>query len=119
MTLAELDEHIKTFKRRVNDPQLSEAQRAAFQAALEGAEKQRQELLAAQTPAVATKPERTILKPPVDTSSGSLPATPPVVVEPDPATAPTEPPAPTGGPEKKNAGSIVCPSCGYCFDAEA
>ena len=101
MTLAELDEHIKTFKRRVNDPNLSEAQRAAFQAALEGAEKQRQELLAAQAPAVATKPERTILKPPVDTSSGSLPATPPVVVEPDPATAPTEPPAPTGGPEKK------------------
>ncbi len=52
MTLAELDEHIKTFKRRVNDPQLSEAQRAAFQAALEGAEKQRQELLVAQAPAV-------------------------------------------------------------------
>ncbi|MBK8924249.1 MAG: hypothetical protein IPM81_22620 [Saprospirales bacterium] len=101
MTLAELDEHIKTFKRRVNDPQLSEAQRAAFQAALEGAEKQRQELLAAQAPAVAPKPERTILKPPVDTQSGSLPVTPPVVIEPDPAATPPEPPAPTGGPEKK------------------
>jgi len=101
MTLAELDEHIKTFKRRVNDPQLSEAQRAAFQAALEGAEKQRQELLAAQAPAVATKPERTILKPPVDTQSGTLPITPPVAIEPDPAAAPPEPPAPTGGPEKK------------------
>ena len=101
MTLAELDEHIKTFKRRVNDPQLSEAQRAAFQAALEGAEKQRQELLAAQVPAVPLKPERTILKPPVDTQSGSLPETPPVVVEPNEATTPPEPPAPTGGPEKK------------------
>ncbi len=101
MTLAELDEHIKTFKRRVNDPQLSEAQRAAFQAALEGAEKQRQELLTAQAPAVGTKPERTILKPPVDTQSGSLPETPPVAVEPDTAVTPPEPPAPTGGPEKK------------------
>jgi len=101
MTLAELDEHIKTFKRRVNDPQLSEAQRAAFQAALEGAEKQRQELLAAQAPAVATKAERTIFKPPVDTQSGSLPVTPPVIVEPDPAVMPPEAPAPTGGPEKK------------------
>jgi len=102
MTLAELDEHIKTFKRRVNDPNLSEAQRAAFQAALEGAEKQRQELLAAQAPAVALKPERTILKPPVDTQSGSLPETPPVAVEPDTAAlTPPEPPAPTGGPEKK------------------
>ena len=100
MTLAELDEHIKTFKRRVNDPQLSEAQRAAFQAALEGAEKQRQELLAAQ-PAVATKPERTILKPPVDTQSGSLPVTPPVTIEPDPVAVPPEVPAPTDGPEKK------------------
>lgn len=101
MTLAELDEHIKTFKRRVNDPQLSEAQRAAFQAALEGAEKQRQELLAAQAPVVALKPERTILKPPVDTQSGTLPVTPPVAVEPDPAAMPPEPPGPTGGPEKK------------------
>jgi len=101
MTLAELDEHIKTFKRRVNDPQLSEAQRAAFQAALEGAEKQRQELIAAQAPAVATKPERTILKPPVETQSGSLPVTTPVVVEPDPADSPLEPPASTGGLEKK------------------
>ena len=101
MTLAELDEHIKTFKRRVNDPQLSEAQRAAFQAALEGAEKQRQELMAAQAPAVAPKPERTILKPPVDTQSGSLPVTPPVVVKPDSAATPPEPPAPIGGPEKK------------------
>lgn len=101
MTLAELDEHIKTFKRRVNDPQLSEAQRAAFQAALEGAEKQRHELLTAQAPTVATKPERTILKPPVDTRSGALPVTPPVAVEPDPAATPPEPPAPTGGPEKK------------------
>ncbi len=101
MTLAELDEHIKTFKRRVSDPQLSEAQRAAFQAALEGAEKQRQELLAAQAPAVATKPERTILKPPVDTQSGSLPVTPPVAVEPNPAATPPEVQAPTVGPEKK------------------
>ncbi len=107
MTLAELDEHIKTFKRRVNDPQLSEAQRAAFQAALEGAEKQRQELLAAQAPAVLPKPERTILKPPVDTQSGSLPETPPVAVEPDPAATPPEPPAPTGGSEKKK---MVCSS---------
>lgn len=102
MTLAELDEHIKTFKRRVSDPQLSEAQRAAFQAALEGAEKQRQELLAAQGPAVALKPERTILKPPVDnTQAGSLLVTPPVVVDPDPAATPSEVPASTGGPEKK------------------
>ena len=85
MTLAELDEHIKTFKRRVNDPQLSEAQRAAFQVALEGAEKQRQELLAAQAPAVPPKAERTILKSPVDTQLGALPITPPVIVEPDPA----------------------------------
>lgn len=98
MTLAELDEHIKTFKRRVNDPQLSEAQRAAFQAALEGAEKQRQELLAAQAPAV---PERTILKPPVVTQSGTLLVTPPVVVEPDTAVTLPEVPAATGGPEKK------------------
>ena len=88
MTLAELDEHIKTFKRRVNDPNLSEAQRAAFQAALEGAEKQRQELLAAQAPTVLPKPERTVLKPPVDTQSGTLPITPPVAIEPDPAAAP-------------------------------
>ncbi|MCC6280372.1 MAG: hypothetical protein IT262_07225 [Saprospiraceae bacterium] len=101
MTLAELDEHIKTFKRRVNDPQLSEAQRAAFQAALEGAEKQRQELLAEQAPAVVPKLERTILKPPVDNQSGSLSVTPPVIVEPDPAATPLEPPAPPGGPEKK------------------
>lgn len=101
MTLAELDEHIKTFKRRVNDPQLSEAQRAAFQAALEGAEKQRQELLAAQAPAVALKPERTVLKPPVDTQSGSLSMTPPVAVEQDPSATPPEVPAPTGDPEKK------------------
>ncbi|MBL7796975.1 MAG: hypothetical protein JNJ90_10765 [Saprospiraceae bacterium] len=101
MTLAELDEHIKTFKRRVNDPQLSEAQRAAFQAALEGAEKQRLELLAAQAPTVPPKPERSILKPPVDTQSGSLSVIPPVAVEPDPSATPPEVPAPTGGPEKK------------------
>ncbi|MCK6690974.1 MAG: hypothetical protein L6Q97_02605 [Thermoanaerobaculia bacterium] len=101
MTLAELDEHIKTFKRRVNDPQLSEAQRAAFQAALEGAEKQRQELLAAQAPAVAPKTERTILKSPVDTQLGALPVTPPMAIEPDTAVTPPEVPAPTGGPEKK------------------
>ena len=102
MTLAELDEHIKTFKRRVNDPQLSEAQRAAFQAALEGAEKQRQELQAAQAPALVPKPQRTTLKPPVDnTQAGSLQVTPPIAVEPEPAAMPPEPPAPTGGPEKK------------------
>jgi hypothetical protein len=101
MTLAELDEHIKTFKRRVNDPQLSEAQRAAFQAALEGAEKQRQELLAAQVPAVATKPGHSILKPPVDTQMGPLPVTPPVVVESDSTIISPEPPTPTRGPEKK------------------
>jgi hypothetical protein len=101
MTLAELDEHIKTFKRRVNDPQLSEAQRAAFQAALEGAEKQRQELLAAQAPAVLPKPERTIPKPPVDTQSGSLPITPSVAIEPDSAATLPEVPAATGDLEKK------------------
>ncbi|MBK8965279.1 MAG: hypothetical protein IPM36_01100 [Lewinellaceae bacterium] len=101
MTLAELDEHIKTFKRRVNDLQLSEAQRAAFQAALEGAEKQRQELLAAQALAVPPKPQRTILKPPVDTQAGTLPITPPVAIEPDPAATPPEVPAPTGRLEKK------------------
>ncbi len=101
MTLAELDEHIKTFKRRVNDLQLSEAQRAAFQSALEGAEKQRLELLAAQAPAVLPKPERTILKPPVDTQSGSLPVTPPVVVEPDTAATLPEVSAANGDPEKK------------------
>ncbi len=102
MTLAELDEHIKTFKRRVNDPQLSEAQRAAFQAALEGAEKQRQELLAAQAPAVVPKPQRTILKPPVDnTQADSLLITPPVAIEPDTAVTPPEVLAPIGGPEKK------------------
>ena len=113
MTLAELDEHIKTFKRRVNDPNLSEAQRAAFQAALEGAEKQRQELLAAQAPTVLPKPERTVLKPPVDTQSGSLPETPPVAIEPDTAavTLP-EPPAPTGGPEKKTMVRSSVPTVG-------
>lgn len=119
MTLSELDEHINTFKRRVNDPNLSEAQRAAFQAALEGAEKQRQELLAAQAPAVALKPERTILKPPVDTQAGTLPLTTQVAIEPDSAVTPSEVPAPTSSHEKKNAGSLVCPSCGYCFDAES
>lgn len=118
MTLAELDEHIKTFKRRVNDPNLSEAQRAAFQAALEGAEKQRQELMATQAPAVLPKPERTSPKPPADTQAGTLLITPPVVVDLDTAATPPEMPVPTGGPEKKNAGSLVCPCCGYCFDAE-
>jgi hypothetical protein len=101
MTLAELDEHIKTFKRRVNDPQLSEAQRAAFQAALEGAEKQRQELLEAQTSVVALKPEQTIPKLPAGTQPGTLPGTPLVAIEADPAVTPPEPSAPTGGPEKK------------------
>ncbi len=112
MILAELDEHIKTFKRRVNDPQLSEAQRAAFQAALEGAEKQRQELLAAQTPVVAPKPERTILKAPVDTQSGSLPVTPLVAIEPDPAATPPEMPAPTSRPEKKTLARSSVPVVG-------
>ena len=98
MTLAELDEHIKTFKRRVNDPQLSEAQRAAFQAALEGAEKQRQELLAAQTPAVVPKPERPITKKPDGVQAGGTPL---VAIELDTAMTPPEVPAPTGGPEKK------------------
>jgi len=112
MTLAELDEHIKTFKRRVNDPQLSEAQRAAFQAALEGAEKQRAELLAAQAPTVLPKPERTVLKSPVDTQSGSLSMTPPVAIEPDPSATPPEVPAPTGGPEKKTMVRSFAPIVG-------
>jgi len=112
MTLAELDEHIKTFKRRVNDPQLSEAQRAAFQAALEGAEKQRQELLAAQAPAALLKPERTILKPPVDTQSGTLPVMPPVAIKPDPAVTSPEPPAPTGGLEKTTLARSSAPVVG-------
>jgi hypothetical protein len=101
MTLAELDEHIKTFKRRVNDPQLSEAQRAAFQAALEGAEKQRAEMLAAQAPVVAPKLERAVPKPPLDTQAGTLPEMPPLVIDPEPAATPPEPPVPTGGSEKK------------------
>jgi len=112
MTLAELDEHIKTFKRRVNDPQLSEAQRAAFQAALEGAEKQRQELLPAEAPAVPPKPDRTILKPSLDTQSSSLPVTPPVVVEPDPTATPSEPPTPTGDLEKKTLARSSVPVVG-------
>jgi hypothetical protein len=37
----------------------------------------------------------------VDTKSGTLPVTPPVAIEPEPAATPPEPPAPTSGPEKK------------------
>lgn len=100
MTLAELDEHIKTFKRRVNDPQLSEAQRAAFQAALEGAEKQRQELLAAQASAAAPEPERALPKPPVRSKADTLSVDPTVIIEADPAVTPPDAPS-TGGTEKK------------------
>ncbi len=102
MTLAELDEHIKTFKRRVNDPNLSEAQRAAFQAALEGAEKQRAEMLAPQAPAVADEVERSVPKQLADTRAGDLPVAPPLVIESLPAVAPLEvTPAPPDGQEKK------------------
>ncbi|MBK8968653.1 MAG: hypothetical protein R3D58_06930 [Saprospiraceae bacterium] len=44
MTLAELNQNIETFRRRVNDPELSEAQRAVFKQALEGALKKREAL---------------------------------------------------------------------------
>ncbi len=101
MTLAELDEHIKTFKRRVIDPNLSEAQRAAFQAALEGAEKQRAELLAAQALAVAPQVERAK---PVKTKAPDALAqvSPPAVsLEQEPPVPLAKPPEPTGGQEKK------------------
>lgn len=102
MTLAELDEHIKTFKRRVNDPQLSEAQRAAFQAALEGAEKQRAEMLEPQAPTVVDEMERSVPKQLADTRAGDLPVAPPLVIESLPAVAPLEvTPAPADGTEKK------------------
>ena len=104
MTLAELDEHIKTFKRRVNDPQLSEPQRAAFQAALEGAEKQRAELLDAQAPAPAppaAKPERAKPKAPLVAKPEGQLKVPVVSIEQDTAATPAEPPLQDGGQEKK------------------
>jgi hypothetical protein len=82
MTLTELEEHINIFHRRANDPQLSDAQRAAFQAALEGAEKQRAELLAAQKPAAL--PLRPAPQPAEDSLSGDLPVPPPDTVAPEP-----------------------------------
>lgn len=115
MTLAELDEHIKTFKRRVNDPQLSEPQRAAFQAALEGAEKQRAELLAAPAPAPAppvAKPERAKPKVPLVVKPDGTLNIPVVSVELDNA-APPEPPLEDGGQEKKTVDRSSARTVGF------
>lgn len=101
MTLAELDEHIKTFKRRVNDPQLSEAQRAAFQAALEGAEKQRQELLVVQAPLALSEPEPANPKTARTAKTDSQVNTPAISVEIDTAITTPELPPQDGGQEKK------------------
>ncbi len=46
MTLSEVETHIKTFEKRINDPSLTEQQRAVFVTALEGAQKRRDEILA-------------------------------------------------------------------------
>ncbi|MCB0534742.1 MAG: hypothetical protein KDD14_21235 [Saprospiraceae bacterium] len=107
MTLAELDEHIKTFKRRAIDPNLSEAQRAAFQAALEGAEKQRAELLAAQAPKSAPSVERT--KPVKTKAPDALgQVSPPAVsLEQEPPVPFVKQPEPTDSKEKK---TLVRPS---------
>lgn len=56
MTLAEIEKHIKTFEKRIVDPELSEGQRAAFEQALEGAIKKRDELLEAQAPSAEPTP---------------------------------------------------------------
>lgn len=49
MTLAELDQHIETFKQRSVDQSIGPEYRAVFKKALEGALKQREELIAKQT----------------------------------------------------------------------
>lgn len=56
MTLSEVEKHIKTFEKRIGDPELTEEQRAVFETALEGAIKKRDELLAAQAPSGEPSP---------------------------------------------------------------